>query len=52
MVVRDAPHLRPRYAHVPPILADLYQQLGLSSDAVAALDALGTGPAGGEHGPS
>ncbi len=49
MVVRDAPHLRRRYLHVPPILANLLQQLGLLNDAVAALDALGPDPEGGKH---
>ena len=41
MVVADAPHLRRRYAHVPPILAELYEKLGLNDEAVTALDALG-----------
>jgi hypothetical protein len=52
MVVRDAPHLRPRYRHIPPVLADLFQQLGLSSDAAAELDARGQDPSDGKHGPS
>jgi tetratricopeptide (TPR) repeat protein len=52
IVVRDAPYLRPRYAHVPPILAELLQQLGLLKDAVAALDALGQDVAGGSGGLS
>lgn len=49
MVVRDAPELRRRYAYVPPILADLYQQLGMQDHAVKALDALGSHPAGSKH---
>jgi len=49
MVVTDAPHLRHRYAHVPPILSNLFQQLGLNKQAVSALDALGEH---GGHGPS
>jgi hypothetical protein len=52
IVVRDAPHLRPRYAHVPPILAELYRHLGLSNDAIAALDALGQDRGGGGQGLS
>jgi tetratricopeptide (TPR) repeat protein len=47
MVVRHAPQLRRRYAHGPPILADLCKQLGLADRAVAALEALG--PGSGEH---
>jgi hypothetical protein len=49
MVVASAPHLRARYAHVPPILAELLQRLGLNDEAVTALDALGED---GGHGPS
>jgi tetratricopeptide (TPR) repeat protein len=52
MVVRDAPELRRRYAHVPRILADLYQQLGMLDHAVTALDALGARPASSNHGLS
>jgi len=52
MVARDAPHLRQRYAHVPPLLAGLFQQLGLNNDAVAALDALGGDWPRGKYGPS
>lgn len=49
MVVSSAPHLRHRYAHVPPILSGLFQQLGLNKKAVSALDALGRD---GGHRPS
>jgi len=52
MVERDAPLLRRRYAHVPLILAELFQRLGLDRDAVAALDALGPYLSNGRYGPS
>ena len=35
LVARDAPELRRRYAHVLPILADLYQQLGMQDQSRA-----------------
>jgi tetratricopeptide (TPR) repeat protein len=38
IVGKHVPHLEERYAHIPPKLAELYQQLGLVSDALAALD--------------
>ncbi|HEY2369150.1 MAG TPA: tetratricopeptide repeat protein, partial [Polyangiaceae bacterium] len=38
IVQKHVPHLEERYAHIAPRLADLYQQLGLVSDALAALD--------------
>ena len=38
IVAKHVPHLEERYAHIPPKLAELYQQLGLVSDALAALD--------------
>ena len=38
MLVKHAPQLEERYAHITPLLADLFQQLGLTSDALAALD--------------
>src|SRR6202042_320410 len=38
MILKHAPQLEDRYAHITPILADLFQQLGLASDALAALD--------------
>jgi lipopolysaccharide biosynthesis regulator YciM len=47
LVVGHAPQLRRRYAHVPLVLADLFQQLGVPSMAATALDALG--PGSGEH---
>jgi len=38
MLVKHAPQLEERYAHITPLLAELFQQLGLTSDALAALD--------------
>jgi tetratricopeptide (TPR) repeat protein len=38
IIARHVPHLEERYAHITPKLAELYQQLGLTSDALAALD--------------
>ena len=38
MLMKHAPQLEDRYAHITPLLADLFQQLGLTSDALAALD--------------
>ncbi len=38
MIMKHAPQLEERYSHITPILADLFQQLGLASDALAALD--------------
>jgi protein involved in temperature-dependent protein secretion len=52
MVVADAPHLRHRYAHVPPILSELFQRLGMNKQAVSALDALDALGEHGGHGPS
>jgi tetratricopeptide (TPR) repeat protein len=49
IVTANAPHLRHRYAHVPPILSELFQRLGMNDQAVTALDALATRD---EHGPS
>jgi tetratricopeptide (TPR) repeat protein len=48
-IVRHAPQLRSRYAHVPPVLAHLFQQLGMTDEAVAALDALDIDPVSGER---
>ncbi len=42
IVGKHVPHLEERYAHIPPKLAELYQQLGLVSDALAALDEVAT----------
>ncbi len=42
IVAKNVPHLEERYAHIPPKLAELYQQLGLVSDALAALDDVAT----------
>jgi len=38
IVQKHVPHLEERYAHIAPRLADLCQQLGLVSGALAALD--------------
>jgi tetratricopeptide (TPR) repeat protein len=38
IIARHVPQLEERYAHITPKLAELYQQLGLTSDALAALD--------------
>ncbi|HEX3771719.1 MAG TPA: tetratricopeptide repeat protein, partial [Polyangiaceae bacterium] len=42
IIGRHVPMLEDRYAHIAPKLADLYQQLGLTSDALAALDEVAT----------
>ncbi|MDP9149819.1 MAG: tetratricopeptide repeat protein [Myxococcota bacterium] len=42
IISKHLPQLEDRYAHVTPKLADLYQQLGLTSDALAALDEVAT----------
>ncbi len=42
MLVKHAPQLEERYSHITPLLADLFQQLGLTSDALAALDEIAT----------
>lgn len=42
IIAKHVPQLDERYAHVIPTLADLYQQLGLTSDALAALDEVAT----------
>jgi tetratricopeptide (TPR) repeat protein len=38
IIAKHVPQLDDQYAHVTPKLADLYEQLGLTSDALAALD--------------
>lgn len=38
LVAKHVPHLEERYGHITPLLGDLYQQLGLTSDALAAWD--------------
>ena len=38
IIARHAPQLEERYGHVLPKLAELYQALGLTSDALAAYD--------------
>ena len=38
IIARHAPQLEERYGHVLPKLAELYQTLGLTSDALAAYD--------------
>ena len=42
IITRHVPALEDRYAHIAPKLAELYQQLGLTSDALAALDEVAT----------
>jgi tetratricopeptide (TPR) repeat protein len=42
IIVKHVPQLEEKYAHVTPRLAELYQQLGLTSDALAALDEVAT----------
>jgi tetratricopeptide (TPR) repeat protein len=42
IISRHVPQLEDRYSHIAPKLAELYQQLGLTSDALAALDEVAT----------
>jgi tetratricopeptide (TPR) repeat protein len=42
IVAKHLPQLEDKYSHITPKLADLYQQLGLTSDALAALDEVAT----------
>lgn len=42
IIAKYVPHLEERYGHIAPKLAELYQQLGLTSDALAALDEVAT----------
>lgn len=42
IIAKHVPQLDDKYAHVIPTLANLYQQLGLTSDALAALDEVAT----------
>jgi tetratricopeptide (TPR) repeat protein len=42
IITRHVPTLEDRYSHIAPKLAELYQQLGLTSDALAALDEVAT----------
>lgn len=42
LVIKHAPQLEERYGHITPKLAELYKQLGLVSDALAALDEVAT----------
>jgi tetratricopeptide (TPR) repeat protein len=42
IIARHVPALDEKYAHITPKLAELYQQLGLTSDALAALDEVAT----------
>ncbi len=42
IIAKHVPGLEDRYSHITPLLADLYQQLGLTSDALAALDEVAT----------
>jgi tetratricopeptide (TPR) repeat protein len=42
IIAKHVPQLEDQYAHITPQLATLYQQLGLTSDALAALDEVAT----------
>ncbi|MGH7270292.1 MAG: tetratricopeptide repeat protein, partial [Polyangiaceae bacterium] len=42
IIGRHLPQLEDKFAHIAPKLAELYQQLGLTSDALAALDEVAT----------
>jgi tetratricopeptide (TPR) repeat protein len=42
LIAKHAPQLEDKYGHITPKLAELYQQLGLTSDALAALDEVAT----------
>ncbi len=42
LIAKHAPNLEEKYGHIVPKLAELYQQLGLASDALAALDEVAT----------
>ncbi|MGH7298370.1 MAG: tetratricopeptide repeat protein, partial [Polyangiaceae bacterium] len=42
IIARHVPTLEEKYSHIAPKLAELYQQLGLTSDALAALDEVAT----------
>ncbi len=42
LLVRFVPELEPHYAHILPKLAELYEQCGLVSDALAAYDEVAT----------
>jgi tetratricopeptide (TPR) repeat protein len=42
IIAKYVPQLEERYGHITPKLAELYQQLGLTSDALAALDEVAT----------
>jgi len=42
IIAKHVPQLEDKYGHIAPKLAELYQQLGLTSDALAALDEVAT----------
>jgi len=42
IIAKHVPQLEERYGHIAPKLAELYQSLGLTSDALAALDEVAT----------
>jgi tetratricopeptide (TPR) repeat protein len=42
IIAKHVPQLEEQYGHITPKLAELYQQLGLTSDALAALDEVAT----------
>lgn len=43
LIKKQAPELADKYAHVVPKLAEIYTQLGLTSDALATYDEVATG---------
>ena len=42
IILKHVPHLEDRFGHIVPRLAEIYQQLGLTSDALAAYDEVAT----------
>ena len=42
LIRKHAPHLADRYGHIVPKLAEIYTQLGLTSDALSAYDEVAT----------
>jgi tetratricopeptide (TPR) repeat protein len=42
IIAKHVPQLQEKFGHITPKLAELYQQLGLTSDALAALDEVAT----------
>ncbi len=42
IILKHVPHLEDRFGHIVPRLAEIYQQLGLTSDALASYDEVAT----------